>query len=497
MAVEHPGKCAIVGPDGSRVTFGELSATANRIANTLRDLGLRPGDSVASVQHNGIAHFEVLLAATQIGLYLVPVNVHLTPPEMAYILADCGAKAVVADSDVAAALAPARDGLPGHRFCVGGTTPGWLDYSALRERGSARPPAERAAGLLMGYTSGTSGRPKGVQRPLPPVSPEQAATATSRFLAQFGFRPYEGVHLVCAPLYHSAPGTFSLNLLHMGHTIVVHERFDAEAVLAAIASYRVTSSQMVPTHVHRLLGLAPEVRNAYDLSSLETVLVAGAPFPVRAKQELLAWLGPVVWEYLAATEGIACIVSPQEALKHPGTVGRPTAIRLLDDDGREVPVGEPGTIWFPAGPGGFVYRGDPEKTAATVHPDGFATAGDIGRLDSGGYLYLLDRRSDLIISGGVNIYPAEVEQRLLTHEAVADAAVVGVPDPEWGATVVGVIVLRAGYEASDEMAAALGEHCRGGIAKQKCPRRLEFRTELPRTPTGKLLRRVVRDELAR
>jgi long-chain acyl-CoA synthetase len=497
MAAQYPDKCAIVGPDGSRVTFGELGATANRIANTLRALGLRPGDTVASVQHNGIAHFEVLLAATQIGLYLVPVNVHLTPPEVAYILADCGAKAVVASSDLAATLAPARESLPGHRFSVGGTTPGWLDYSALHDRGSARPPAERAAGLLMGYTSGTSGRPKGVQRPLPPVTPEQTAMGTSRFLAQFGFRPREGVHLVCAPLYHSAPGTFSLNLLNIGHTIVVQERFNAEAVLSAIAEYRVTSTHLVPTHVHRLLALPPEIRTGCDLSSLETVLVAGAPFPVRAKQELLAWLGPVVWEYLGATEGIVCVVSPQEALTHPGTVGRPAAVKLLDDDGREVPAGEPGTVWFPAGPGSFVYRGDAEKTAATVSPDGFATAGDIGRLDDDGYLYLLDRRSDLIISGGVNIYPAEVEQQLLTHEAVADAAVVGVPDPEWGASVAAVVVLRAGYEPSDAMAAALGAHCRDGIAKQKCPRRFEFRAELPRTPTGKLLRRVVRDELAR
>jgi long-chain acyl-CoA synthetase len=204
MAVEQPDKCAIIGPDGSRVTFGELGATANRIANALRDLGLRPGDTVASVQHNGVAHFEVLLAATQIGLYLVPVNVHLTPPEVAYIVADCGAKAVVASSDLAAALAAARDSLPEHRFSVGGPTPGWSDYATLRDSGSGVPPAERVAGLMMGYTSGTSGRPKGVQRPLLPVSPEQMAVGAGLFLAQFGFRPYEGMHLVCAPLYHSA-----------------------------------------------------------------------------------------------------------------------------------------------------------------------------------------------------------------------------------------------------------------------------------------------------
>jgi long-chain acyl-CoA synthetase len=518
IAAQQPGKCAIIGPDGGQVTFGELGQRVNRLANVLARLGLKPGDTVASVQHNGISHFEVILAGTQVGLFVVPVNTHLTPAEASYIINDSGARAVIASHDLAAALDEVRDSLPEHLFAVGapggergaeppfagGSTGGasprgyWADYAALRESGAPAPPAQRIAGTVMGYTSGTSGRPKGVRRNVPPVEPELVINGILPFLARFGFRAYEGVHLVCAPLYHAAPLTFSLNLLHMGHTLVVHERFDAAAVLAALEEHRVTSTQMVPTHVHRLLGLPAEVKAARDTSSLEIVLVAGAPFPVHEKQEFLDWLGPVVWEYLAATEGVSSIVSPREAIEHPGTVGHPLPgmVVLLDDDGKEVPPGEAGTIWFQTGLARFEYHGDPDKTAKAVREDGLATVGDIGRLDSDGYLYLLDRRSDLIISGGVNVYPAEVEQRLLTHPAVADAAVIGLPDPDWGATVIAIVELCDGYEGSDALAADLDEHCTAGLARQKCPRRYEFRTELPRTPTGKLLRRKLRDELA-
>jgi long-chain acyl-CoA synthetase len=498
IAAQQPGKCAIIGPHGDRVTFGELGRTVNRLASALVGLGLKPGDTVASVQRNGISHFEVILAATQVGLVVVPVNTHLTAAEAGYIIGDCGAKAVIATNDLAALLAPVQDTLPEHRFAAGAAVPGWADYAALRESGAPQPPAGRIAGTVMGYTSGTSGRPKGVRRNVPPVEPELVINGILPFLARFGFRPYEGVHLVCAPLYHAAPLTFSLNLLHMGHTLVVHERFDAAAVLAAIEEHCVTSTQIVPTHVHRLLGLPAEVKAARDTSSLEIVLVAGAPFPVHEKQELLDWLGPVVWEYLAATEGVSSIVSPQEAIEHPGTVGHPLPgmVVLLDDDGNEVPPGEAGTIWFQTGLARFEYHGDPEKTAQAVREDGLATVGDIGRLDSDGYLYLLDRRSDLIISGGVNVYPAEVEQRLLTHPAVADAAVIGLPDLDWGATVTAIVELRGGYEGSDALAADLDKHCTAELARQKCPRRYEFRTELSRTPTGKLLRRKLRDELA-
>jgi long-chain acyl-CoA synthetase len=504
LAVARPGKCALIGPDGQRMTFGELGERVNRLTSALLGLGLARGDTVASVQHNGISHFEVMLAATQAGLNAVPVSTHLTAPEASYIIKDCGAQVVIASHDLAARLAPvAGSRLPEHLITVGGPGDGWTDYAQFLAAGDAGPVAERTAGAVMLYTSGTSGRPKGVQRALWPVSPEVAVGGILPFLQRFGFRSQEGVHLVCAPLYHSAPLTFSLNLLHMGHTVAILEKFDAEAVAGAIAEHRVTSTQIVPTHVHRLLALPPDVRAAHDMSSLQVVLVAGAPFPVHEKKALLDWLGPVVWEYLAATEGVSSVVSPREAIEHPGTVGQPAPgmLLLLDDDGNEVPPGEAGTIWFQTGLARFEYHGDPAKTASSVREDGFASVGDIGRLDADGYLYLLDRRSDLIISGGVNIYPAEVEQRLLTHGAVADAAVIGLPDPDWGAVVTAIVELRDGITASSEqdrseLEKILDEHCRAGLARTKCPRRYEFRPTLPRTPTGKLLRRALRDELA-
>ena len=484
IAAQQPAKCAIIGPHGDRVTFGELGQTVNRLANALVSLGLKPGDTVASLQHNGISHFEVILAATQVGLFVVPVNTHLTPAEASYIISDSAARAVIASHDLAAALDPVRDSLPEHRFAVGEGVPGWDDYAVLCASGAPQPPAERIAGTVMGYTSGTSGRPKGVRRNVPPVEPELVINGILPFLARFGFQPYQGVHLVCAPLYHAAPLTFSLNLLHMGHTLVVHERFDAAAVLAAIEEHRVSSTQMVPTHVHRLLGLPAAVKAARDTSSLEIVLVAGAPFPVHEKQEFLDWLGPVVWEYLPPPR-----VSPaSSARRRPSSTPGPSAIPcrgwscLLDDDGNEVPPGEAGTIWFQTGLARFEYHGDPEKTAKAVREDGLATVGDIGRLDSDGYLYLLDRRSDLIISGGVNVYPAEVEQRLLTHPAVADAAVIGLPDPDWGAAVTAIVELRDGYEGSDALAADLASHCTAGLARQKCPRRYEFRSNCRAPP---------------
>jgi len=513
LATQRPGRTALIGPDGQRVTFGELGERVSQLTRALLELGLAHGDTVASIQHNGVGHFEVMLAATQAGLYAVPVSTHLTPPEASYIIKDCGARVVIASHDLAARLRPAAADLPEHLVTVGGPVTGWTDYDALLAAGAqllaaGGPVAARTAGAAMLYTSGTSGRPKGVQRALWAVSPEIAVSGMLPFLQRFGFSPGRGVHLVCAPLYHSAPMTFSLNLLHLGHAVVILEKFDAQAVLGAIAAHRVTSTHLVPTHVHRLLALPPATRAAHDTSSLEIVLVAGAPFPVHEKKALLDWLGPVVWEYLAATEGVSSVVSPQEASARPGTVGRPAPgmVLLLDDDGGEVPPGEAGTIWFQTGLARFEYHGDPDKTAKSVRADGFATVGDIGRLDADGYLYLLDRRSDLIISGGVNVYPAEVEQWLLTHDAVADAAVIGLPDPDWGVVVTAVVELHDGVAApaeldrgergKSELERSLDEHCRAGLAGPKCPRRYEFRAALPRTPTGKLLRRALRDELA-
>jgi long-chain acyl-CoA synthetase len=464
------------------------------VSNALRGLGLAVAGTVASLQHNGPAHFEVNLGVTQIGGYFVPVNTHLTAAEVAYIVTDSGAKALFASSDLARSLAPVADQLPAARYVTGDAVPGWQGYADFKSAAAGTPPPDRVSGWFMGYTTGTTGRPKGVRRPVLDVEPELVIAGSTVLTSSFGLVPGPGVHLTCSPLYHSAPGHFSVQCLHLGHTVVIHRKFDAEAVLADIERYRVTSSQMVPTHIHRLLRLPAEVKAKYDLSSLEVLLVAGAPFSPDEKRAAIEWLGLVVWEYLAATEGIVSRVSPQEALDHPGTVGRPEAVRLLDEDGTEVPAGEAGTIWFPSG-APFEYHNDPAKTADALRSDGWATVGDIGRLDEDGYLYLLDRRVDLIISGGVNIYPAEIEQRLITHPAVADAAVVGVPHPDWGHQVVAIVQPEDGWTGGDQLAADLDAHCRAALASLKCPARYEFRGSLPRTPAGKLLRRLIREEL--
>jgi long-chain acyl-CoA synthetase len=494
LAAREPERPALIVPGQEPVTFRELAAATNRLSNALRGIGIGNGDAVASLQYNGPEHFEVYLAALQIGTHFVPVNTHLAAAEVAYIVGDSGARVLIASSGLAQSLESVADSLPEQRYVVGDPVLGWKSYESLKAAAADSPPPERVAGWLMGYTSGTTGRPKGVRRPIIDVEPELFIQGSAGLLAGFGLVPGPGVHLACSPLYHAAPGHFSLQCLHLGHTVVIHQKFDAEAVLADIERYRVTNSQLVPTHVHRLLRLPADVRAKYDLSSLQVLLVAGAPFSPEEKRAAIEWLGLVVWEYLAATEGIVSRVSPQEALEHPGTVGRPDAVKLLDEDGTEVPTGEAGTIWFPSlAP--FEYYHDSAKTEAAVTPDGWVTVGDIGRLDDDGYLYMLDRRVDLIISGGVNIYPAEIEQRLITHPAVADVAVVGVPHPDWGQQPVAIVQTEDGWAGDARLIAELDAYCRAALASLKCPARYEFHEFLPRTPSGKLLRRVLREGL--
>jgi long-chain acyl-CoA synthetase len=459
IAGQEPDRRALIVPGGETVTFGGLAAATHRLANTLRALGVGAGDVVASLQHNSVQHFEVSLATSRIGVYFVPVNVHLTPPEATYIARDSGAKVLVASGDLAQSLAGELDDLPERRFAVGDPVSGWESYDALTSSAADTSPSGRTHGWLMGYTSGTSGRPKGVKRPYFDVEPELVIGGFTGLLGGFGLTPGPGVHLACSPMYHSPPGTFAQQALHLGQTLVIERKFRAEDALVDIERYRVTSTHMVPTHLHRMLRLPAEVREKYDTSSMWVLLVAGAPFPPEEKRAAIEWLGPVVWEYLASTEGMVSRVSPREALEHPGTVGRPQAVKLLDADGIEVSPGEAGTIFF-NNELGFEYPNDADKTAAAVRPDGYATAGDIGRLDADGYLYLLDRRDDLIITGGVNVYPAEVEQRLIVHPAIADVAVVGIPDPDWGHRVIAVVELEDGWASGDQLEAELDAHCR-------------------------------------
>ncbi|MFI9387027.1 AMP-binding protein [Kutzneria sp. NPDC052558] len=494
IARTDPTRVAIVSPSGRRVSFGDLVAAANQVANGLRGLGLRRGDVIASIQHNSAEHVEVVLAAFQIGLYVVPVNSHLAPSEISHIVRDSGAGVVVATDGLAGGLESAD--LPAARYAVGAPVPGWRPYSALRDDQPAHPPHDREAGSIMGYTSGTTGRPKGVRRPLPQLPPEVVIAQMARHYGKFGITAGRGVHLVCAPLYHAAPGNLALCSLHLGHTVVIHPRFDAVRTLEDIEWHGVTTTHLVPTHLHRLLALPDEVREQWDTSSLRVVMLAGAPCPVRDKQRAIEWLGPVVWEYLGSTEGVVCHIGPVEWLEHPGSVGKPALVKILDDQGDPTPPGEPGRIYFPAAAAPFEYHNDPAKTAAAIRSDGFATVGDIGRLDADGYLYVLDRRDDLIISGGVNIYPAEIEQHLLTHPAVADVAVIGVPDPEWGHRVLAVVRPGPAVVAGPDLAEELDAFCRAGLAALKCPRRYEFMADLPRSESGKLLRRTLRARFA-
>ncbi|MDP9866539.1 MULTISPECIES: AMP-binding protein [Streptosporangium] len=476
IAQADPDRRAVIDTDGAVTTYGELLARVNQVSHGLRARGLAEGDVVAGVLPNGLDAVVMLMATGQVGLYYVPVNWHLTDTEIAYILADCDAEIVVAG--------PARP--------VEGALTGTAD---LAEGQPVTAPEGRSAGAVMWYTSGTTGFPKGVQRPLPGTEPEATVPLVTWFLGEVcDLRPGDGIHLVTSPMYHSAPCAHTMFALHLGHTLVIAPRFEPAGILELIDRYRVTNAMMVPTMFHRMLRLPAEVRRAYDVSSLRQVVHTAAACPVAVKKQIMDWWGPVLYEYYGSTEStIAFSVKPHDWLERPGTVGRPAPgfeARILGPEGEELPVGEPGMVYVKSGLGGFAYRKDPAKTAASMRGEWYAP-GDIGFMDKDGFLFLCDRRTDLIVSGGVNIYPAEIEAALLEHPGVADVAVIGVPDEEWGHTVVALVQPAPGAPPSPQ---ELLEHLGPRIARFKHPRVIEFREELPRTPTGKLSRTRVREE---
>jgi long-chain acyl-CoA synthetase len=509
IAADDPGRVAVVEAAGDAVTFGELAARANRVTHGLRRLGLTTGDVVAAVLPNGITTIELYLAALQGGWYLVPVGTRLTGPEIGYILADSGARVLVCSERHAEACIGALAGLdsPPPAYVVADPAnpdthdahqeaPGsFRPYADLTAGTPAERPGDRISGATMHYTSGTTGRPKGVRRPLGGLDPDEQAQRLSMFLLTFGILPHGGgVHLAVAPLYHTAVMTFTSSSLHAGHTVVLMDGWSAETTLRLIAEHRVTTSHMVPTHFHRLLALPDDVRAAADVSSLAHVIHAAAPCPIDTKRRMLDWWGPVIYEYYAATEGGGTVVTPSEWLERPGTVGRawPNAeIRVQDERGRTCPPGEPGVVWMSLNID-FEYHRDPAKTR-DGRRDGFFTVGDVGYLDEAGYLFLCDRASDMIISGGVNVYPAEVEAALFGHPKVADVAVFGVPDAEWGEQVKAVVEPAAGAVAGPELEAELIAFCRERLAAYKCPRSVDLIEAMPREPTGKLLKRKLRD----
>jgi long-chain acyl-CoA synthetase len=496
---QRPDDLAVVAPDGREVTFGEMLAAANRLVHGLRALGLAPGDGVATLLPNGVEMVALYFAATQAGWYITPINHHLAGPEVAYIANDCGAKAIVVHerfAEVAEAAAKELETPPEGRFAVGEVA----GFRPLEELTDGQPddlPADRQAGAPMHYTSGTTGRPKGVRRALHPIAPEVQAGGIANFLGMFGIRPGDGhVHICCSPLYHTAVLLFASTSLHIGHPVVLMDRWEPEAMLRLIDRYRVTTTHMVPTQFHRLLALPDEVKDRYDVSSLRAMVHAAAPCPPEIKRRMLAWWGPTIWEYYAATEGGGTIVSPQEWLERPGTVGKAwpnSEVRILDESGAQLPTGTVGTVYMKLPEAaGFEYHKDKAKTEGSRR-DGFFTVGDVGELDDAGYLFLRDRKSDMIISGGVNIYPAEIEAAFLTHPKVGDVAVFGIPHEDWGEEIKAVVEPAAGVEPGEALTGELLAHCRQHLGKFKIPKSIDYTDEMPRDPSGKLFKRKLRD----
>jgi long-chain acyl-CoA synthetase len=499
IAREQPTLTAVVGPDGESLTFAELAARADRYGRGLRTLGLRSGDTLAMMLPNGVDLIAVYFAATQIGLYVVPVNWHLVGAEVAYLLADSEAKVFVAhqrfDAVAVEAVETAQADSLLARYAVGEVA----GFQPLADLGADEPvgrPDERTLGAPMVYTSGTTGRPKGVRRPLTGADPDEMPAAGRWFFGIFGLNPFDGhVHLCCSPLYHTAVLNVATLSIQHGHPTVLMDRFDAEEMLRLIERHRVTYSHMVPTQFSRLLALPEEVRNRYDVSSLRNMIHGAAPCPAEVKRQMLKWWGPVVTEYYAATEGGGTTITATEWLERPGSVGQAwpgSVVKILDDDGNPVSAGTPGLVYLRMGTSNFEYHGDKEKTQAARVGDLF-TLGDIGYLDEEGYLYLCDRKSDMIITGGVNVYPAEIEGELSSHPAVADVAVFGIPHPEWGEEIKAVVQLVEGVQPGDELAAELIDFARRRLAGFKVPRSVDFTEQLPREPNGKLYKRRLRD----
>ncbi len=501
----HPGIHAAKNPDkpayifaasGETVTYGDLEARSNQGAQLFRSLGLAVGDHIAIMMENHPAFFTLCWAAQRAGLYYTAISYRLQEEEVAYIVEDCEAKVFItthALRDLAARLAGR---LNVHRFMLDGTIEGFESWESAVASQPATPIADETEGADMLYSSGTTGRPKGIKVPL---SGEPLGSAGGLLgLTQALYQMDENVrYLSPAPLYHSAPLRYNMAVMRHGGTSVIMERFDPEEALALIEKHQLTHGQFVPTMFVRMLKLPEADRLRYDVSSLKVAIHAAAPCPVPVKQAMMDWWGPVIHEYYAGTEGNGfCAAGPQEWLAHPGTVGRPLlgAVHICDDDGRELPPGETGTIYFSDG-GTFEYHNDPDKTADSQHPSqrGWTTLGDMGYVDEDGFLFLTDRKTFMIISGGVNIYPQEVENLLVTHEKVADVAVFGVPNEEFGEEVKAVVQPISMDLAGPELAEELIAFCRAQLAHLKCPRTVDFEAELPRHPTGKLYKRLLRD----
>lgn len=496
---DHPA--IVMAATGERISYRELDAEANRLSHVFRDRGLEVGDHIAFCMENHPRFLAICWGAHYAGLIYTAMSSRLTTEEMAYVIDNCGAKVFITSPHKADQAAELRVQMPNVelRLMVDGTIDGYDSYEAAIEQASPEPLPNRVAGTDMLYSSGTTGRPKGII-PAARLAPlEEAGSGVGGLGARlFGFSE-DSRYLSPAPLYHAAPLRFCMGIQMAGGTVVVMERFDPEDYLRLMGEHQISVSQVVPTMFVRMLKLPEETRAKYDVSSLQVCMHAAAPCPVDVKRRMIEWWGPVIHEYYAGTEGNGFVYCNSERwLEHPGTVGTAILgiIHIVGEDGEELPVGEAGTVYFEGG-AEFEYHGDPEKTADSRHAKGWSTLGDVGRLDEDGFLYLTDRKAYMIITGGVNVYPQEAENLLTMHPAVADVAVIGVPNDDFGEEVKGVVQpleMPVDDEAAKALERELIAYCREHLADVKCPRTIDFREELPRHPTGKLYKRLLKDE---
>ncbi|MEZ5559016.1 MAG: AMP-binding protein [Pseudomonadales bacterium] len=503
IARERGAHSALIDERGS-TTWGQLNGRSNQLVHALRSLGLDPGDTIAVYAGNCREFYEIMMAAGHCGLIYVPVNWHFSAEELAYVIADSGARVLLAEGPLldTARAAAGRGETPALETCIAirsAAATDMLDYEALLAAYPESEPEDQSAGGPMFYTSGTTGRPKGVR------SSTFAAGGGLQMLEMIGAGlsqmlqiPPDGTTYVCGPVYHSAQWAFSFLPLLTGSRVLMRHRFDPAESLRLIDEHAVTNVHLVPTQFHRLLRLDDATRSTFSGASLKIVWHGAAPCPPEVKRRMIDWWGPVIAEYYGSTEGsIVTTASAGEWLARPGTVGKPTAlaqVTIRDDGGNPLPVGEPGQIYVKNLMGSdFEYHNEPEKTAAVHLEAATYTFGDIGYLDADGYLYLSDRKIDMIISGGVNIYPAEIEAVLVTHPAVEDAAVFGIPNEEFGEEVKAAVTLRPGHVPGEDLSNALIAHCRAHLAGYKAPRSIDYEREMPRHETGKLYKRVLRD----
>jgi long-chain acyl-CoA synthetase len=482
---------------GDVLTYRELDERSARFANYLGNTGVKRGDTVALFMENNPKFMEIVWATRRMGLYIAAINRFLNADEASYIINDCDAVVLVSSAALAEVADALTDRIPQcrTRLMVDGIIDGWTAYESEVACCSPLPPDEEWLGDIMLYSSGTTGRPKGVRRPLRDVTVD-SDELIKNFIGGYGFGP-DTIYLSPAPMYHAAPLVFSLGVHHAGGTVVMMPRFDPETALAAIERYRITHAQFVPTMFVRMLKLPPETRARYDLSSLRMAIHAAAPCPVEVKQQMISWWGEIIHEYYGGTEGNGMTrIESADWLAHPGSVGRAVVgvVHICDEKGHDAPTGQSGLIYFERDTMPFAYHKDPDRTKAAQHPahPNWSTLGDIGYVDADGFLYLTDRSAFMIISAGVNIYPREIEDALISHPSVRDVAVFGIPDPDMGEQVKAIIEPMTGVVASAALEAELIDYARSRLAHYKAPKSIDFMAELPRLPTGKLYKQGLR-----